>query len=89
MAIKKIFQADEIRANQIGQQYTRYIAELNQKLFATPDWDEWSQIYRELSYWELQIDQVNDEGLRQTHFWKSEIAILNLLTMWNAIIISG
>ncbi len=68
MAIKKIFQADEIRANQIGQQYTRYIAELNQKLFATPDWDEWSQIYRELSYWELQIDQVNDEGLRQTHF---------------------
>lgn len=68
MAIKKIFQADEIRANQIGQQYTRYIAELNQKLFATPDWDEWSRIYRELSYWELQIDQVNDEGLRQTHF---------------------
>ncbi len=68
MAIKKIFQADEIRANQIGQQYTRYIAELNQKLFATPDWDEWSRIYKELSYWELQIDQVNDEGLRQTHF---------------------
>ncbi|MGB3938671.1 MAG: bifunctional response regulator/alkaline phosphatase family protein, partial [Candidatus Cloacimonas acidaminovorans] len=68
MAIKKIFQADEIRANQIGQQYTRYIAELNQKLFANPDWNEWSQIYRELSYWELQIDQVNDEGLRQTHF---------------------
>ena len=26
MAIKKIFQADEIRANQIGEQYTRFIA---------------------------------------------------------------
>jgi len=68
MAIKKIFQADEIRANQIGQQYTRFIAELNQKLFATPDWNEWSEIYQELSYWELQIDHVIDEGLRQTHF---------------------
>ncbi len=68
MAIKKIFQADEIRANQIGEQYTRFISQLNQRLFAAPDWQEWAQIYREMSYWELKIDQVNDEGLRQTHF---------------------
>jgi DNA-binding response OmpR family regulator len=33
MAIKKIFQADEIRANQIGQQYTRYIAEIESENF--------------------------------------------------------
>jgi len=31
MAIKKIFQADEIKANQIGEQYSRYVAQLNQK----------------------------------------------------------
>ncbi len=68
MAIKKIFQADEIRANQIGEQYTRYMAQLNQKLFTTPDWQEWAEIYREMAYWELKIDEVNDEGLRQTHF---------------------
>ncbi len=68
MAIKKIFQADEIRANQIGEQYTRFISQLNQRLFAVPDWQQWAQIYREMSYWELKIDQVNDEGLRQTHF---------------------
>ena len=35
-AIKKIFQADEIRANQIGEQYTRYVANLNQRLFDSP-----------------------------------------------------
>ncbi|MBM4404219.1 MAG: bifunctional response regulator/alkaline phosphatase family protein [Candidatus Cloacimonetes bacterium] len=68
MAIKKIFQADEIRANRIGEQYTRFISQLNQRLFSSPTWEEWAQIYREMSYWELQIDQVNDEGLRQTHF---------------------
>ena len=68
MAIKKIFQADEIRANQIGQQYTRYMAQLNQKLFSAPDWKEWSQIYLDMANWELKIDEVNDDGLRQTHF---------------------
>ncbi|MCB5259603.1 MAG: response regulator, partial [Candidatus Cloacimonetes bacterium] len=28
MAIKKIFQADEIKANEIGQQYSQYVAKL-------------------------------------------------------------
>ena len=68
MAIKKIFQADEIRANEIGQQYSQYMAKLNQRLFANPDWDEWGQIYLEMAEWELRIDAVNDENLRQTHF---------------------
>jgi len=68
MAIKKIFQADEIRANQIGEQYTRYVANLNQRLFDSPGWKEWADIYREMAYWELQIDEVNDDNLRQTHF---------------------
>ncbi|MDD2331459.1 MAG: bifunctional response regulator/alkaline phosphatase family protein [Candidatus Cloacimonetes bacterium] len=68
MAIKKIFQADEIRANQIGEQYTRFIGQLNQRLFNDPDWNEWASIYREMAVWELKIDEVNDEGLRQTHF---------------------
>lgn len=68
MAIKKIFQADEIRANQIGEQYSKFVAQLNQRLFDAPGWEEWAQIYRDLSYWELQIDQVNDESLRQMHF---------------------
>lgn len=68
MAIKKIFQADAIRANQIGEQYSQFVAQLNQRLFTTPSWEDWGQIYRDLSYWELQIDQVHDEGLQQMHF---------------------
>jgi len=68
MAIKKIFQADEIRANQIGEQYTRYISQLNQRLFSAPNWEDWANIYREMAYWELKIDEVNDDNLHQTHF---------------------
>ncbi|HAN41007.1 MAG TPA: PglZ domain-containing protein, partial [Candidatus Cloacimonas sp.] len=68
LSIKRIFQADQIRANQIGEQYSRYMAELNQRLFDNPTWEDWANIYREMSYWELRIDEVNDDGLRQTHF---------------------
>lgn len=72
MAIKKIFQADEIRANEIGRQYSQYVSQLNQKLFSAPDWDEWQEIYKEMAQWELRIDEVNDDGLRQTHFLREE-----------------
>ena len=47
---------------------SRYMSELNQRLFDNPSWEDWANIYREMSYWELRIDEVNDDGLRQTHF---------------------
>jgi CheY-like chemotaxis protein len=68
MAIKKIFQADEIRQNRIGEQYSQFSAQVNQRLFANPDWKDWVQIYKDLCAWDLQIDQINDPALAQTHF---------------------
>jgi CheY-like chemotaxis protein len=68
MAIKKIFQADEIRQSQIGEQYSIFSAQLNQRLFTNPDWKDWIQIYRELCNWDLKIDELNDPALAQTHF---------------------
>jgi CheY-like chemotaxis protein len=68
MAIKKIFQADEIRQNKIGEQYSQFSAQLNQRLFTNPDWKDWIQIYRDLCRWDLQIDEMNDPALAQTHF---------------------
>lgn len=68
MAIKKIFQADEIRHNQIGQEYSKFAAELNQRLFSKPNWDNWSEIYRDICKWDLVIDELNDSTLDQMHF---------------------
>ena len=68
LAIKKIFQADEIRRNKIGEEYTKFSAELSQNLFASPNWDEWMNIYREICKWDLTLDDINDNALSQTHF---------------------
>jgi len=68
MAIKKIFQADEIRQNQIGEQYSQFSAKMAQRLFANPEWREWKEIYQDICRWDLQLDETNDEDLAHMHF---------------------
>jgi len=68
MTVKKIFEADEIRQNRIGEEYSRFSAELNRRLFDTPSWDDWAAIYRDVCRWDLVIDELNDPGLQQMHF---------------------
>ena len=68
MAIKKIFQADEIRRNKIGEEYAQFSAKLNQKLFTSPGWEEWAEIYNDICSWDLVLDEINDTALSQTHF---------------------
>jgi len=68
MAIKKIFQADEIRQNKIGEEYSQFSTALNQKLFSNPNWDDWAEVYRDICKWDLIIDEINDQTLNQMHF---------------------
>lgn len=68
LAIKKIFQADEIRKNKIGQEYAKFSAKLNQRLFAEPTYQEWMDIYRDICRWDLHLDEINDSTLSQMHF---------------------
>ncbi|MBC8416270.1 MAG: response regulator, partial [Candidatus Cloacimonetes bacterium] len=68
MAIKKIFQADEIRKSKIGEEYAQFSAALNQKLFSTPGWEDWSDIYQQICRWDLTLDEINDPALSQMHF---------------------
>jgi CheY-like chemotaxis protein len=68
LAVKKIFQADEIRQNQIGEEYSRFVTKLNQRLFDAPDWKDWAEIYSQICSWDVQIDQINDPALAHTHF---------------------
>lgn len=68
LAIKKLFQSDEIRRNKIGAEYSQFSAELNQRLFAQPSWEEWYKIYIDMCKWDISLDEVNDTTLIQTHF---------------------
>ncbi len=68
MAIKKIIQADDIKRDMIGQEYAQFSAQLNQKIFAQPGFDEWTEIYRDLCHWDMRLDGINEANITQTHF---------------------
>jgi CheY-like chemotaxis protein len=68
MAVKKIFQADEIRHSRIGEEYSQFSAKINQRLFAKPNWEDWAEIYKDICKWDLAIDEINDHALTQMHF---------------------
>lgn len=68
MAIKKIFQTEEIKRNKIGEEYAQFSAQVNRKLFENPDWFEWQQIYKDLCLWDITIDEIKDNNLAQMHF---------------------
>ncbi len=68
MAIKKLFEADEIKKNKIGEQYAEFSAQLSQRLFLDLKSKDWIDIYKDLNSWDFTLDDVNDETLLRTHF---------------------
>ena len=68
IAIKKIFQADEIKHNKIGSQYAEFTAEISREIFSSPNWEGWMNIYKQISRWSLRLDEINDDTLMQMHF---------------------
>jgi CheY-like chemotaxis protein len=68
MAIKRIFHSEEIRLNRIGQEYSQFSALLSRKLFAEPDFKEWTKIYKEICHWDMVLDEVKDDNLKHAHY---------------------
>ncbi|HPK41345.1 MAG TPA: response regulator, partial [Candidatus Cloacimonadota bacterium] len=68
IAIKRILYTSKIRLNRIGKKYSEFSTELNQLLSSNPCYDKWTEIYYKMCKWDLILDDVNDENLKQTHF---------------------
>jgi len=68
MSIKKIFKVNEIVSNKVGQEYTNFVIQLNDRISANPNYNEWMSIYYDICKWDVLIDEIDDENLKQTHF---------------------
>jgi DNA-binding response OmpR family regulator len=49
ITIKKIFQADEIKRNRIGQDYAKFTQYLNNEILNNPDYNKWMEIYDKIT----------------------------------------
>jgi CheY-like chemotaxis protein len=66
LACKKFIEADRIETEVFTQNYMRSFTETSQKIFSKPTWLEWIDIYKNLVKWSLELDKINDKGLKET-----------------------
>ena len=66
-AAKKILDARKIRVQRLAQDYAQSSAKIRAALFGALSWQDWIDIHRTLSEWDLEIDNFGDVDLRQTH----------------------
>lgn len=66
LACKKFIEADRIETEVFTQNYMRTFAETSQKIFGKPNWREWVEIYKNLVRWSIELDKLNDQGLKES-----------------------
>jgi len=66
-AAKKILDARKIRVQRLAQDYAQSSGKIRTALYGALSWQDWIDIHRTLSEWDLEIDSFGDADLRQTH----------------------
>ncbi|MDR0927175.1 MAG: PglZ domain-containing protein [Ignavibacteria bacterium] len=63
---KKFIDASRISKEVFTQDYITGFAQISSQLFTQMNWTEWDNIYRKLVAWSLEIDKLEDGGLKET-----------------------
>jgi CheY-like chemotaxis protein len=64
---KKLLDSKQILSSQIANKYGRSYSEMRLRLQDTLSAHEWVDIYKNLFKWDMELETVQDEGIRQTH----------------------
>ncbi len=67
MVVKRILDKRKIREDHMSRQYVQHFRHLEDLRVGGLDWDDWVEVHRRLSEWDLEIDQYRGVGLAQTH----------------------
>lgn len=67
LVCKRLLESRRILSNQISQKFIRSYSENRTALGGYQSCKDWIKIYDSLVYWDLELDKIDDEGLRQTH----------------------
>ena len=66
LVCKKFLESDRISKEVFTQDYISGFAQLSAQLFQPLDWNTWTEIYNKLVKWNLEIDKLGDNGLKET-----------------------
>jgi CheY-like chemotaxis protein len=66
LVCKKLLDSKRIMSSQISQKFVRSYTELRKMLNGRLIYSDWMKLYESITRWELELETVEDEGLRQT-----------------------
>jgi CheY-like chemotaxis protein len=66
-AVKKILEAKKIREDHLSREYLNDFRKISELLNTRLSWQDWIDIHKVLSRWDLEVEDFKDLGLKQTH----------------------
>jgi CheY-like chemotaxis protein len=64
---KKLLDARDIISSQVSQRFARHFSDNKMSLSRSLSTGEWNRLYNNFTYWDIELESVQDEGLRQNH----------------------
>ena len=64
---KRLLDSKQIITTQITQKFVRSYSDIRMSLSTRLTAQDWSRLYESLTKWDLELESVEDEGLRQAH----------------------
>ncbi len=65
LAIKKLLKGKELVGEHANRGYQQSFTQISMAFFEDMDADAWKDIYRKLVYWDIELEQAQDQGMRE------------------------
>jgi hypothetical protein len=66
VALKKVIDKQAIAQKIVTRDYLAEFRQISMRLMENPDWRDWADIHARLCSWEIELDRLPDEGLKQS-----------------------
>src|SRR5436853_2028636 len=67
LALKRLLEADRLQDGQRARDYVAELSRLRSEPTQGMDWRGWVELYARSAQWDVELDKVEDEGLKQAH----------------------
>jgi CheY-like chemotaxis protein len=67
LALKRLLESDRLQEGQRARDYVAELSRLRAESAGGLDWRGWIDLYARSAQWDVELDQVEDEGLKQAH----------------------